>query len=47
LARLEGEVALRMLAERAPGLVPTAEPRQRRTLTVRGLSDFPVKVGAR
>lgn len=39
LARLEGEVALRMLAERAPGLVPAAVPRQRRTLTV--------KVGAR
>lgn len=47
LARLEGEVVLRMLAERAPGLVPVAVPRRRRTLTVRGLADFPVKVGVR
>ncbi|WP_017611756.1 cytochrome P450 [Nocardiopsis salina] len=43
LARLEGEVALRALAERAPDLAPTAMPTRRRTLVVRGLSDFPVK----
>jgi cytochrome P450 len=45
LARLEGQIALRALAERAPGLRPTAMPTRRRTLTVRSLSAFPVTTG--
>ncbi|GAB2486025.1 cytochrome P450 [Nocardiopsis aegyptia] len=47
LARLEGRIALRALAERAPGLRPTAMPTRRRTLTVRSLSAFPVTTGSR
>ncbi|MEU3020720.1 cytochrome P450 [Nocardiopsis sp. NPDC007018] len=47
LARLEGEVALRALAERAHGLRPTAAPTRRGTLTVRALSSFPVTAGGR
>lgn len=47
LARLEGEIALRALAERAPGLRPTAMPTRRGTLTVRALSAFPVSAGGR
>ncbi|KOX07887.1 cytochrome P450 [Nocardiopsis sp. NRRL B-16309] len=47
LARLEGQIALRALAERAPGLRPTAMPTRRRTLTVRSLSAFPVTTGPR
>jgi cytochrome P450 len=47
LARLEGEIALRALAERAPGLRPTAMPTRRGTLTVRALSEFPVSTGSR
>ena len=47
LARLEGQIALRALAERAPGLRPTAMPTRRRTLTVRSLSAFPVTTGSR
>jgi len=47
LARLEGEIALRVLAERAPGLRPTGAPTRRGTLTVRSLSAFPVSAGAR
>ena len=45
LARLEGRVALRVLSRRAPGLRPTAMPTRRDTLTVRGLSRFPVAPG--
>ncbi|GAA1469003.1 cytochrome P450 [Nocardiopsis exhalans] len=47
LARLEGEIALRALAQRAPGLRPTAMPTRRGTLTVRSLSAFPVTAGRR
>ena len=47
LARLEGETAFRALAQRAPGLRPTAAPTRRRTLTVRSLSAFPVTTGQR
>lgn len=47
LARLEGEIAFRALAQRAPGLRPTAMPTRRRTLTVRSLSAFPVTTGQR
>ncbi|QUX26971.1 cytochrome P450 [Nocardiopsis akebiae] len=45
LARLEGEIALRALAERMPGLRPTAMPTRSDMLTVRGLSAFPVTAG--
>lgn len=45
LARLEGEIALRALAERAPKLRPTAMPTRRNTLVVRALTDFPVISG--
>ncbi|GHD19840.1 cytochrome P450 family protein [Nocardiopsis kunsanensis] len=44
-ARSEGGAALQVPAEQAPGSVPVAAPRRRRMLTVRGLSDLPVKVG--
>ena len=47
LARLEGEVALRALSRRIPGLRPTAMPTRRDTLTVRGLATFPVTTGER
>jgi cytochrome P450 len=47
LARLEGEIALRTLAERAPGLRPAAMPTRRGTMTVRSLSAFPVTAGHR
>ncbi|MCY9783606.1 cytochrome P450 [Nocardiopsis sp. EMB25] len=47
LARLEGQIALRALAERVPRLRPTAPPTRRPTLSVRALSAFPVTTGAR
>ncbi|MGW5878057.1 cytochrome P450 [Nocardiopsis terrae] len=47
LARLEGEIALRALARRAPGLGPAAAPDRRATITVRSLSAFPVTTGYR
>ncbi|WP_116246934.1 cytochrome P450 [Nocardiopsis sp. FIRDI 009] len=47
LARLEGRIALRALAERAPGLRPAAMPTRRPTISVRALSAFPVTTGAR
>ncbi len=47
LARLEGEIALRALARRAPRLRPTAVPTRRATMTVRSLSEFPVTAGHR
>lgn len=47
LARLEGEIALRALAQRAPELRPTAMPTRRGTMTVRSLSAFPVTAGHR
>ncbi|MBV2366373.1 cytochrome P450 [Streptomonospora nanhaiensis] len=43
LARLEGEIALRALAERLPGLRAAAVPTRRRTTTIRGYSRFPVR----
>ncbi|MFD3684016.1 cytochrome P450 [Nocardiopsis sp. NPDC058631] len=46
LARLEGEVALRALAERLPRLRPTAQPTRRGTTVVRSLSGFPVTTGS-
>ncbi|MGW8530998.1 MULTISPECIES: cytochrome P450 [Nocardiopsidaceae] len=45
LARLEGEIALRALAERLPRLRPTAVPTRRGTTVVRSLSRFPVTTG--
>lgn len=47
LARLEGEIALRALSQRAPGLRPTAMPTRRGTMAVRSLSAFPVTSGHR
>ncbi|WP_017586617.1 cytochrome P450 [Nocardiopsis ganjiahuensis] len=47
LARLEGEIALRALAQRAPELRATAMPTRRGTMTVRSLSEFPVSAGHR
>lgn len=47
LARSEGEIAFRALAQRAPGLRPTVAPTRRGTLTVRSLSAFPVTTGHR
>lgn len=45
LARLEGRIALRALAERAPRLRPAGPPVHRPTTTLRGLSAFPVTTG--
>lgn len=47
LARLEGRIALRALAERLPHLRPTAPPTRRPTAVVRSLSAFPVTTGTR
>ncbi|PDP89644.1 cytochrome [Glycomyces fuscus] len=47
LARLEGRIALRALAERLPHLRPTARPTRRPTTVVRSLAAFPVTTGAR
>ncbi|MFD6952693.1 cytochrome [Nocardiopsis sp. TSRI0078] len=47
LARLEGGIALRALAERMPDLRPTARPTRRRTSVVRALSALPVTTGHR
>lgn len=44
LARLEGEVALRALAERLPHLASAAPP-ERRASGIRGLTRFPVTAG--
>jgi len=45
LARLEGEVAFRALAERVPGLrLATGEPSWRAGLILRGLQELPVEV---
>ncbi|MBO0829262.1 MAG: cytochrome P450 [Streptosporangiales bacterium] len=46
LARLEGAVAFRAVAERLPDLVRDGPVRRRRTLTIHGLTAFPVRVGA-
>jgi cytochrome P450 len=42
LARLEGEVALQVLAERMPGLHPHAGARRRPSITLRGFGRYPV-----
>jgi P450-derived glycosyltransferase activator len=43
LARLEGEVAFRLLAERLPELVRAGPARRRTSFTIRGLSRFPLQ----
>ncbi|WP_063819044.1 cytochrome P450 [Herbidospora cretacea] len=45
LARLEGDVAFRALAERLPGLRRAGEVKRRKSGVIRGLLEFPVKVG--
>ncbi|WP_017568847.1 cytochrome P450 [Nocardiopsis halotolerans] len=47
LARLEGRIALRALAERLPHLHPTARPTRRPTTVLRALATFPVTTGTR
>lgn len=42
LARLEAEIALRVLAQRIPTLQPAGPPRRRGSVTVRGLRELPV-----
>jgi cytochrome P450 len=46
LARMEGEVALRALFERFPGLSPAGRPRRRSTIILRGFESLPVLVGS-
>ncbi|MFI9508125.1 cytochrome P450 [Nocardia sp. NPDC052566] len=45
LARMEGAVALRALAERAPDLRPAGPERRRNTTVIRGLRRLPVRTG--
>ena len=47
LARMEGEVALRALFDRFPGLAPAGEPHRRTTRILRGYDAMPVRLGAR
>src|SRR5262249_44329143 len=47
LARLEATIALRMLAERMPGLSCAGAVRRRNTTTIRGPARLPVSTGAR
>jgi len=47
LARLEATTALRMLAERMPGLSRAGTVRRRNTTTIRGPARLPVSTGAR
>ncbi|WP_020672158.1 cytochrome P450 [Amycolatopsis nigrescens] len=42
LARLEGEIVFRALAERMPDLARDGKYRRRRLMTMRGLAEFPV-----
>ncbi|MEO8750931.1 MAG: cytochrome P450 [Allobranchiibius sp.] len=42
LARLEAQIALRVLAERMPKLHPGGPPRRRSSVTIRGLRSLPV-----
>ena len=44
LARLEGEIGLRMLFERYPDLRVDGEPRRRTTRVLRGFESLPVSV---
>ncbi len=46
LARLEGEIGLRRLFERHPGLTPAGEPRRRPTRVLRGYEAFPITLGS-
>jgi cytochrome P450 len=46
LARMEGEVALRALFERFPGLAPAGAPRRRPTVILRGYESMPVELGS-
>jgi cytochrome P450 len=46
LARMEGEVALRSLFERFPGLEPAGPARRRETRILHGYASMPVRVGA-
>ena len=46
LARMEGEIALRALFERFPGLTSAGTPRRRRTVMLRGYELLPVRLGA-
>ncbi len=46
LARMEGDMAFRALAERLPNLALTGRPRQRRTTVLRGLRTLPVASGS-
>lgn len=45
LARMEGEVALRMIAERMPRLRPAGRIVPRNATVLRGVRRFPVQVG--
>ena len=45
LARLEGAIAFATLAERMPGLSLAGAPVRRQSITIRGLSRLPVRVG--
>jgi cytochrome P450 len=45
LARMEGEVALRALFERFPGLAPAGQARRRPTRILRGYESMPVRTG--
>ncbi|RZS44666.1 hypothetical protein EV193_101542 [Herbihabitans rhizosphaerae] len=47
LARIEGEIALRALAERFPDLRPVGTPVLRPSASIRGFVRFPVEVGVR
>ncbi|SDD49003.1 hypothetical protein SAMN05660690_4351 [Geodermatophilus telluris] len=47
LARMEGEVALRALFERFPGLAPAGRGRHRRTIILRGYESLPVVLSPR
>ena len=46
LARMEGEVALRALFERFPGLASAGTPTRRPTRILRGYESLPVTLGA-
>ena len=46
LARLQGEIGLRLLFERFPGLSLAGEPRRRTTRVARGFAAIPVRLSA-
>jgi cytochrome P450 len=47
LARLEGEIALQVLAQRLPVLRSAGLARRRLGSTIRGFATFPVDLGSR